>query len=191
MLFAIKNHVLALLQNDKRLVAGGDDYAAGWPGFKRPSKVGTDPTQAPLTGWINLFEEAYADDGKKHRPAIYCGNRAISSSDRDSGVDLSGGTGYKLREFVLPLVICAMATTEAQANMQVSQLKYNVSSILLTHAIESGYWYSLLLPGVVGTGIDERIKVSGEGQGATAITEAICTLPVLIKYVFTPRAAIP
>jgi hypothetical protein len=192
MLDRIATHVMDLLQNDRggtvgknRLFQGGNAYAPGWSGVRRPDN-GRDVATG---GFVNLFDDTMEPSGGGHRPAVYLGMKALEATDDLDFPTCSGppATRVEYRKILLPLVIVTQAQgalAKAAARHQRNQLRSNILNILHDHLIESGYWYEATFPGAKGGGGNamERAWVSASGQGDQSAAVAIATLPMVIRY---------
>jgi hypothetical protein len=183
MLERIQSHILDLLQGDGRLWQGGNAYAAGWAGVRRPDN-GVDVASP---GYVNLYDASMEPSGVGHLPAVYLGMKALEATD-----DLDFPTCSALfrrveyRRILAPLVIVAQAQgrgAKVAARGQRNQLRGNVINVLFDHLIEPGFWYEATFPGARGGGLAvERAWVSATGQGDQSEAIAIATLPLLVRY---------
>src|SRR5579871_5476696 len=178
MLDRIQTHLWDLLQGDARLYAGGTAYAPGWTGVKRPDKPLNPNVPEPATpGWVNLFDESYDNDGSAHRPGVYYGTRAVQATDREEFQTLGGNPGTRYKLAVIPLILEVQDTTKYKARKQRDQLRNNILRILLSHQIESGYWYLLEVLGAGGNGMPpDRVWVASSGNGDQSVAGAMASL---------------
>lgn len=182
MLDLIETHVLDLLQGDSRLIAGGNAWSAGFSGALRPANGDT-----PAAGFVNLFDHVYQANADSFRPGIYLGQHTEEASDSlDFAAICAAQIDYRV--ITIPLLIAAMATRPLDAKRQRNQLFANVTTILLDHRVEAGYWYLLELPGQSG-GTSERVWASATGAGSQGIAEAHAVLPVVVRYALTPTSS--
>lgn len=183
MLERIQGHILDLLQGDARLWQGGNAFAAGWAGVKRPDN-GVDTATA---GYVNLYDASMEPSGVGHLPGIYLGLKALEATDDLDFLTCSAANRHvEYRRLIVPLVIVAQAQghgAKPAARGQRNQLRGNLLNILFDHRIEPGFWYEATFPGALGGGpAVERAWVSATGQGAQSAAVAFSTLPLLVRY---------
>jgi hypothetical protein len=183
----IRRHVFDLLSADSRLLLGGNAYApngagvAAWSGVQRIERGG-----APAAGAVNLYETSYEKDSSDHRPAIYCGSRALgASSRRDLQAMSSGLVEYRIA--ILPLIVVSHQPAKLTAQAEADQLTANVLLVLYGHQQESGYWYELTVPGASGGGYaQQHTWVTAMPNNGVAM--ALSAVPLVIRYSWSPGA---
>jgi hypothetical protein len=177
MIEKISAKILDLLAASATTYAGGNAYAAGWTGVKRPDTTSDDAA----AGYVNLFDKSHDPDGDKHRPAIYLGSLALEADD-DREFDLqSGSGGFELRIAHIPLVICVQATTKTLAKQHRNQLRNNVRKVLFASRVLSNYWYCMET--AVGSGQKQnKIWTTATGAGDQQVAEGMGVIWCSVQY---------
>lgn len=186
MLDLIETHIMDLLAASATLYAGGTAYAAGWSGVKRPDN-GTDVATA---GYVNVYDGAFEPAGQDHRPAIYLGSEKMEASDSLDFAVCASGQYQEYRKAIVPLVVVAQAASKLAARRQRNQLRYNVELIMMSHIMESGYWWQLERPGQSGGGMAlEHSWMNAQGSGAQMVVTAFVSVPYVLHYLWTGSTA--
>lgn len=177
MIEKISDKILDILQADIRLFAGGNAYASGWTGVKRP-----DVSGSAAAGYVNLFDKPHDDDANTHRPAVYVGGKGLEATD-DLDYVVQNGNRIEYRVMSIPLFICAMASDKFAARKQRNQLRNNIKQILFEQVVLSGYWYEFTMSGV--RNVPDRVWTSATGGASQQVAESMGIIPCNIRYSYS------
>lgn len=130
----IVEHILDLLENDSRMLAGG---------FSAVTRV-ADDTDDPVAGTINLFEFALEDDSIGARPGVYVGSRNSQGNDRQEFSTVSARNLVHRRIASVPLVVCCVGA-RGTARAERRQIVANIRAVLSDpeNVVQDDFWYLL------------------------------------------------
>lgn len=175
MINRIQKQILALLAtNSTTTKQGGAAYATGWTGVKNVSTGDT-----ATAGYVNLHKSR--EKSESVRPAVYCGTQGYKIQERQYNESVNS-VGVQYMTATLPLVlVCKSATGLTDAEAQVEQLAANVTQVLMTNRVASGYWMCLTVKGL-------RMTESGTGGSSSDTSEGRGILEIEIIYSKTPTS---
>lgn len=179
MLDTITLHLLDILSDDERLIAGGNAWSVGFSGVRRVSDG-----EAAAADYINVFESPFANDAEDARPALYIGSAANEATDELDFPTISS-VRIEHRTILIPLFVVVRGSSRVEARKKRNQLRGNILYILLDHLVEEDYWYEMRIPGQAGGGDARQQQFSSStGGNGLGVNEAGCVIPVTIKYSF-------